>query len=1165
LNVKLFENLGLAASVILVITAAMYIPRYFGEQQELEDQVWYNDWEDIPPSLRTPINATGKLQSAPFPGERSGIAPTTGDDTPYRVSETLYIEVSGDDSKNIRYFLHYGGRTEVILRDTRSGSRVGDVTISEIVEAYRNNLTVTVTGFGFKTYRINETYNLLHVEHVEVHDREKLPLILYKAEEQDDTWISFPDPVETPLSFKVYHDEEKNSSNTIKILTLAYPGQYYHFNYNASGKVGVSLSVYQTRDILDLSDDFSSGFTEIIQTYNESFKADFYSPEQRVYQFLFKASEDGEYLVDFNCKKTGVPDSPMLFMRYGYNSANGGMGSQSLYPLPLPENVTIGRTWSEHGAWTDHEYHYEAYLAEGEIIEYGYNSTEPVKFQLSGLNTTYEKYSGIGYGNIFKVPETGKYRFKFSIDPPGTAQVSAVCRRLTPEIDPFKDKKYRDDLPYDSASTLGELSNYTLVINCSIDAPIEKASIIEYTPQKASEEEAYDIAKKVFGFTDDSQHVVEDDVFEFKEDEKVVDVYGVDRIIYRGKLDRTVIREWNNTKVEEIAESLLSEISTYWDYPTEATYTLEMIKPKHTTGNDDCLEVGAFYRLEVGNATLFGPLADFTIGVKEDTITSAELNMPQVTRKDEVNVTLPMTEAIKLLIRGISDTRKLGYETMYGPIPSTGVCIIDDVNIAYYLGHEETRLLEPYYQVQGRLKLYHPGYGEVEDVPFREHLSVQRAPGIDAYIIDYSIKNKTEVHRENFDSTEKALPPCWSQIQGSSQDKAMVQGEEYYSPPHSLRIHEEGDDGDNCKASMDLNLTGSFMFEMMYKVRGGAADRGVFQFLNEEGEECVSVNCLIGYRWGNRQPDHWRAFRYLPAPEADEWYNVSIIGLKEEGKVGVIVNGLSSEWLDAQREWENITAVNLRGNYNYPADSWYDDIKVSTVEAEKQVKASIQEASMYVEPSEIMDELETRLVIVNHCNDTLLFGTPYTFEKYLNGSWVKVPSEHIWLSVMIILPPGDSFEDTLNVKGLDSGRYRVLKEVEFEGTGEQITLITEFEVDRPDEPEDEIPIFGYRYSLGLSEVSRESPDKPMLEVYNLGTRSLFFDSSYVLEHMQEGKWVKVYEGEPGNVTEVEMGETFTLKIGEPDMSPGDYMVSLSFGIEDTTAKDVIELEFPLQK
>jgi hypothetical protein len=317
---------------------------------------------------------------------------------------------------------------------------------------------------------------------------------------------------------------------------------------------------------MDFSDDLSSGFTEIIQTYNESLKADFYSPEQRVYQFLFKAFEDGEYLVDFNCEKTGDPESPMLFIRYGHHSGNGGMGSQSFYPLPLPRNITIGRTWSEHGAWTDHEYHYETYLAEGEIIEYRYNATESINFQLSGHNKTFEDISSVGYGNIFKVPESGNYRFKFSVDPPDTAQVSAVCRRVNPELDPFKDKKYRDDLPYDSASTLGVLSNYTLVINCSLDIPVEKASIIEYTPQKASEEEAYEIAKKVFGFTDDAQHIVEEDLFEFEEDEKVLEVYGVDRILYRGKRDRGIIRDWNSTRVEEIAESLLSEISAYWDY-----------------------------------------------------------------------------------------------------------------------------------------------------------------------------------------------------------------------------------------------------------------------------------------------------------------------------------------------------------------------------------------------------------------------------------------------------------------------------------------------------------------------------------------------------------------------------------------------------------------------
>ena len=208
----------------------------------------------------------------------------------------------------------------------------------------------------------------------------------------------------------------------------------------------------------------------------------------------------------------------------------------------------------------------------------------------------------------------------------------------------------------------------------------------------------------------------------------------------------------------------------------------------------------------------------------------------------------------------------------------------------------------------------------------------------------YTIANRTTFYVEDFDTTEiGGLPEGWLQIQGTHMDVAAVMDDESHSSPNSLKVHEEGGDGDNCKVSLTgLEINESFALEMMFQVRGSPADRGVFHFLNEDDEECISINCLIDFRWGNREKgfdlgwetlenDSWREFTYLPAPESGVWYNVTITGWREEQKVRLTVDDVNSEWMSVQREWSTITAVSFRGNYNYAGDSWYDNIKISTI------------------------------------------------------------------------------------------------------------------------------------------------------------------------------------------------------------------------------------------
>ena len=220
-------------------------------------------------------------------------------------------------------------------------------------------------------------------------------------------------------------------------------------------------------------------------------------------------------------------------------------------------------------------------------------------------------------------------------------------------------------------------------------------------------------------------------------------------------------------------------------------------------------------------------------------------------------------------------------------------------------------------------------------------------------------------------------------------------------------------------------------------------------------------------------------------------------------------------------------------------------------------------ASMRVEPDAATAEENVVLVIHNEGQTHLLFGVIYNFDKLVDEEWKPVPSEYIWIMPLISVSPNGTYTQKMNIVGLDSGTYRVSKEVEAEGTNLNQTLYAQFTVSRPPEEPDEQPRWGYRISWSLAEESVESRDRPMLELVNLGMRRLYLNGSYALDLDESGAWksVTAYEpAEPQRQT-VEPGGVYKLIIGEAGMKPGRYRLSLDIGIEGTAVKKTLLIDF----
>jgi len=88
--------------------------------------------------------------------------------------------------------------------------------------------------------------------------------------------------------------------------------------------------------------------------------------------------------------------------------------------------------------------------------------------------------------------------------------------------------------------------------------------------------------------------------------------------------------------------------------------------------------------------------------------------------------------------------------------------------------------------------------------------------------------------------------------------------------------------------------------------------------------------------------------------------------------------------------------------------------------------------------------------VINQGPTVLHFGRPFTVEAEKNGEWAELSLEMFFTMELIMLKPGESFEQSLDLgdfqEHFKEGRYRIIKQVSGEGTDIQEKLSAEFEV-----------------------------------------------------------------------------------------------------------------------
>jgi len=91
---------------------------------------------------------------------------------------------------------------------------------------------------------------------------------------------------------------------------------------------------------------------------------------------------------------------------------------------------------------------------------------------------------------------------------------------------------------------------------------------------------------------------------------------------------------------------------------------------------------------------------------------------------------------------------------------------------------------------------------------------------------------------------------------------------------------------------------------------------------------------------------------------------------------------------------------------------------------------------------------EKPILTIKNCGpNEITFGSEYKIEKFIDEEWVEVPAmPWAWDAARRILPPGQSFRQSIDLSGFSPGDYRVGKTVRDEVTEMSRIFKVKFEV-----------------------------------------------------------------------------------------------------------------------
>lgn len=257
----------------------------------------------FPPAINEIVKMRGRLVASFLPDS----------DDPVMFLETPAGEDGGETGG---YLLHKGGGQALLSVPAEGYTRLGNVTLYEVNDAYLNNLTVEVHGFPFTLTRNGTRHTVFHVNAVEIIESTGLPL--YAVQTMDVVSGRYHEllggdereyfPVEFRLGFDEYEGHHGNIERFYHVCLNK--GDSVGFRFNASGPVEFGL--YGNRGDHYGTMGFSLGDPEDYYIRKSKIEAlgmgspletVFTAPRRGYYSFAFKAYSGAKTLVEFDVQR----------------------------------------------------------------------------------------------------------------------------------------------------------------------------------------------------------------------------------------------------------------------------------------------------------------------------------------------------------------------------------------------------------------------------------------------------------------------------------------------------------------------------------------------------------------------------------------------------------------------------------------------------------------------------------------------------------------------------------------------------------------------------------------------------------------------------------------------------------------------------------------------
>jgi len=288
-----------------VVSFRCVSPNYSVEQLSGNCSIIFGKFSEAEPERRFPpaideiIMLIGRLRTSYLPDS----------DNPVMFLETPAGE-DGDETGG--YLLHKGGGQALMSVSAEGYTRLGNVTLYEVNDAYLNNLTVEVNGFPFTLTRNGMSYTVFHVNAVEILESTGLPLYVVQTMDvvsgRFHECLSGDEREYFPLEFRLGVDDYWSHYGNIERFYHVHlnKGDAISYKFNASGPV--EFGVYSNREDHYGTMGFSHGDPEdylIRESKIESLEIDFTAPRRGYYSFAFKAYSGAKTRVSFDAWRTG--------------------------------------------------------------------------------------------------------------------------------------------------------------------------------------------------------------------------------------------------------------------------------------------------------------------------------------------------------------------------------------------------------------------------------------------------------------------------------------------------------------------------------------------------------------------------------------------------------------------------------------------------------------------------------------------------------------------------------------------------------------------------------------------------------------------------------------------------------------------------------------------